>query len=388
METNNGSTFNDNNGNLKVAVNSIQRTLFVERLKVDVHYPCDRIIPYDTDNLYPNKIKSIAERSSTTMGAIDNMGDFISGEGFDNMDLVVNRDGQSMWDILRHIAYSRSMFKGYALHFNYNLFGQISEITPINFEFVRWSKDLRTYTVTPFWGKRNYREEVIYTPFDISNVKSEIELAKGVQNYKGQLYYWIPNKHDWYTVCTFDSMLDDAQFEAEAKLYSLSSSQNDYSLSGIVAIPLPIQDKDMIDNLKSDLKGDTGAANAGGVRVIEAMPTEGLNGWKWFTPISRNNIDSLHKNQVERAIFNIYAGFKQPPILSGVSSAGMFNEASFADAFNYYNAMTESYRKDIEKELTKIMAQSVWSNFGEIQIVPKKYTTRDQQQTLTPEQNG
>ena len=88
--------------------------------------------------------------------------------------------------------------------------------------------------------------------------------------------------------------------------------------------------------------------------------------------MSRNNIDDLHTNQIERAKLNIYANFNQPPILSGISYEGMFNEASFADAFNYYNAATETNRKEIEKELTKILAESIWK-VGEIQIEPKTY---------------
>ena len=376
--TNNTTTLKEVNSDLKVAVNSIQRTLFVERLHVNIHYPADRIIPYDRDNLYPNKIKSIAQRSGTTKGAIKKLAEYSTGEGFTGMNVVVNRDGQTMWDILRHVSSEKSMFGGYALHFNYNVFGKIAEINPVNFDFVRWAKNLQQYIVSPDWGKRRRKaDEITYNPFAPDNVLAEIEAAEGIEKYKGQLLYWIPNLADWYAPCNWDSVLDDAQFEAEAKLYSLSSVQNDYSLSGVLAYPKNIESSDEIKKIKEDVKGDTGSANAGGVRVIGAMPTEGMNNWKWFTPISRNNIDNLHTNQVERAKFNIYAAFNQPPILSGVASEGMFNEASFADAFNYYNSATETDRKEIERELNKIMAVSIWPSLSNIEIIPKKYVTRE-----------
>ncbi len=376
---NNGSTINQVDGNLKVAVNSIQRTLFVERLYVNIYYPADRIIPYDIDNLYPNKVKSIASRSGAVSSAIETLSAFISGEGFNGMDTKVNREGKTLWDILRHICYSKAMFKGFALHFNYNLLGQIIEINPINFEFVRWHKDLHRFVVNPDWKRRNRRkEEIEYYPFDPANVINEINECGGVANYKGQLFYWIPNMSDWYTTCNWDSVLDDAQFEAESKLYSLSSIQNDYSLAGIVSYPKHLADDSEIKNLKEDLKGDMGSANAGGIRVIGAMPSENMNSnWKWFTPISRNNIDNLHTNQIERAIFNIYAAFRQPPILNGVTKDGMFNQESFADAFNYYNTSTETERKEVEKELTKILSFSVWPIT--VQIVPKKFALRQKQ---------
>lgn len=157
-----------NNGDLKVAVNSLQRTLFVERLYVNTAFPADRIIPYDLDNLYPNKIKTIAQRSGTTKSAIGKLSEFISGDGFPSMNVVVNSDKQTLWDILRHCADSRAMFKGFALHFNYNLLGQITEINPVNFEFVRWSKDLTKLVVNPDWARRNLRRsEVEYMPLTL-----------------------------------------------------------------------------------------------------------------------------------------------------------------------------------------------------------------------------
>jgi hypothetical protein len=386
---NNGSTLNvQDNSNLKVAVNSIQRTLLVERLHVPVKYPADRIIPYDLDNLYPNKIKSIAQRSGSTMSAIGTLSAFISGEGFDNMDAIVNEDGQNLWDILRYIDDSISMFGGFALHLNYNLLGKISQIYPVNFEFVRWSRDLKRFVVNPDWFRRNRRaEEITYNPFNPDTALAEMNQDGGYEKYKGQLYYWIPNLSDWYCTTHWDSVLDDAQFEAECKLYSLSSVQNDYSLGGFLVYPKGLSDATEIAAIKDDLQNDKGSSNAGGTRVFGVNPSEMLNSWKYFNPISRNNIDGLHTNQIERAKFNIYAAFRQPPILNGVVKDGMFNQESFADAFNYYNSATETQRKIVEKELSKILKYSSWSGLGEIKIKPKQFILRGTQR-LTPPQNG
>lgn len=376
-ETNNIGSFEKKSSDVKVAVNSIQRTLYVKRLHVDIAYPVDKIIPYDKDNHYPNKVKEIAQRSGTTMGAINKYSEFISGEGFEGMDTEINRKGQSLWDILRHISYSKAMFKGYALHFNYNVLGQITEINPINFEFVRWHRDLNKLVVNCDWIKRRNlkQQEEEYYPYDPSNVGNEIMECGGIGNYNGQLFYWIPNLSDWYTPCTWDSAIDDAQFEAEAKLYSLSSIQNDYSLSGYILYPKNITDKGDIDAIKEEYSKDKGSSNAGGVRVIGTMPVEGMNNWKLFHPISRNNIDNLHTNQKEDSRFNIYATFNMPPILCGVAKGGMFNQESFADAFHYYNSATETDRKDTEKDLTKILENSIW-DIGDIQIKPKNFQMR------------
>jgi hypothetical protein len=378
MANNDGSLNKEINSDVKIAVNSIQRTLYVKRLHVDIAYPQEKIIPYDKDNLYPNKVKEIARRSGTTIGAINKMAEFIAGDGFQNMDITINENGNNLWDILQHIAISKAMFGGFALHFNYNMLGQITQINPINFEFVRWHKSLKKFVVNTDWSKKTLKkEEIEYNIFNPDNVFLEIQECGGVENYKGQIYYWIPNMTDWYIPCTWDAALDDAQFEAEAKLYSLSSIQNDYSLAGIVSYPGALADKDDIKDLRANLGKDVGSANAGGTRIVGATPTENLSNWRWFTPISRNNIDDLHTHQKEDAKFNIYSAFGMPPILCGVTKDGMFNQESFADAFHYYNSITESYRKVVEKEINKILKFSIWANLGEIQIIPKTFEMRE-----------
>lgn len=392
---NNGSTIEGkehtfNGSNFTVAVNSIQRTLTVERMHVNVSRITDTYLPYDVDNLYPQKVKSIAQRSGSTMSAIETLSSFISGDGFMGMDQVVNREGQTLWDITRHISTSKATFKGFALHFNYNVLGQITEINPINFEFIRWYRDLNKFVYNPDWKRRMLRksEEKIYNPFWPEKVQSEIIKAGGIDRYDGQIYYWIPNIADYYTTCTWDSVLDDAQLEAEVKLYSLSCVQNDYSIGGYTILPRNLVEPDEIEAYKEELRKDKGAANAGGIRVFSPIPAETLSQWKYFVPTSRNNIDNLHTNQIERAKFNIYAAFRQPPILNGVTNDGMFNQESFADAFHYYNSSTETERKEVEKELNKILSMSIWSGIGQVQIIQKTFNERQKEgMSQVPGQN-
>jgi len=279
-----------------------------------------------------------------------------------------------LWDILRFIVFQKAMFGGYALHYNYNVFGEISEIQTVPFEYVRWRKDLEKFVVNPDWGKRRRgNDEKEYYPFNPLNVEKEINEVGGIDNYEGQLMYWIPDECELYTTTDWDSVLDDAQFEAEVKIYNLSNIQNDYSLSGFFMYPKTLESSKEISDVKKDLQGDKGSQNAGGIKVIGVPPSSELAGWKFFQSITRNNIDKLFEKQVEMAKFNIYAAFSQPPILNGVATSGMFNQESFMDAFNFYNAQTETERKDIEREMNKIIQQSIWSNLGQIQIIPKKY---------------
>lgn len=366
-------TFNENPK--KVTINTIQRTALVERLCIDRYYTGDRIIPYDIDNLYPNKIKAIALRSGSTKSAIGTQSVFIRGDGYRGMDTIVNKDKQTGWDILRHISKSKSMFGGFALHFNFNVFGIIAEITPVPFEWLRWDRNIQKIVLNTDWAKRRQyvRDEKEYNPYNPENVLSEIESAGGIDKYGGQMLYCIDDWQEVYPIPEWDSVIDDAQFEAESKIYKISCIQNDYSLSGFFMYPKFLESEEEILEIKKDLRGDTGSANAGGIKVFSFNPMEEMKGYKPFHSIGRNNIDNLHKNQNTESVLNIYHAFRQPPILNGVSESGMFNKASFADAHDYYNNQTETERKDIEKEMTKIFQNSIWPM--EVKIIPKKNLT-------------
>lgn len=361
-----------------VTINTIQRTALVERLCVNRIYSHDNIIPYDIDNLYPNKIKNIALRSGTVKGAIQTQSAFVRGEGFDGMDIIINRDGNTLWDILKFMAQQKSMFGGYALHFNLNAFGEITEIQTLPFEWERWHRDLDKIVVNKDWGKRRkFKEEKTYDAFNKNSIDGQLERVENIDDYDGQILYMNDSIHEIYTTTGWDAVIDDAQFEAEAKIYSLSSIQNDYSLSGIVIIPKYLEDDEEVQNWIKELKKDTGTANAGGIRVFGVTPSEEMRAWPWFKPISRNNIDNMFENQKKTAKENIYHWFRQPSILNGMSESGMFNTDDYYQAFTYYNNQTETERKDLEKQLSWILSNSIFP-LDKVEIKPKTFEINGQ----------
>lgn len=377
---NNAGSLNDNlEDGKKVTINAIDRVKYVARLP-KFWGSFRGIWPYGGDNLYPQKVKAIAQRSSTTWGAVNTYSSFISGDGFIGMDTIVNSEGQTAWDLHRFACFQYALFGGFLLHLNFDLNGAVCEINPINFEFGRRSNRNGLIVVNDDWERHLPMSEkkFEYKDFDPKAAVKDIE-EKGIQAYEGQVYYYTPNKEWLYPLPPWDSAMDDAQFEAEAKLYSLSNIQNDYSLSGIFAYPKPLEDEEEIRQIKESFRGDKGSANAGGIKVVGTIPGGDLSNHNWFTPIGRNDIDSLHKQQKEDARFNIYAAMRQPPILSGVATSGMFNRESFKDAGEFYNEITESERKDLERVWRGIYSASSWDFLSKMEIKPKAFNRENRE---------
>jgi len=124
-----------------------------------------------------------------------------------------------------------------------------------------------------------------------------------------------------------------------------------------------------------------GAENAGKSLVV-TTPLNNQGDAKDFTMVEHltpTNIDKLFVNQNKKAEQDILKTFTMPKILLGISDEGMFNQASFNDAFNYKNADTEGDRKIIERVFNKkVISNSVYDLVVEIQPLEMKETVNRQ----------
>ncbi len=382
MNNASGSFEDDDKIELKIAINSIQETAYVERLPNpnNVFININDVRPYDLDNLYPNKIKSMAQRSQSTISAIKTLSRFSHGQGFVDESvnkITINNIGQTLFDILKHSTSEKSMFNGFALHFNYNIFGEIIEIQEIPFETLRWKYDYSKLVFCIDWrygGFQKTKNRIEYFPFNPDNVINEINKVGGLDNYVGQVLYWIPKLKEIYTLCRFDHCLDDTQFEHESGLYKLRNIQNDYSAGHIFFYPAQIGDELEKMGLINDIKKSRGSGNAGKTKGVPLNPStlQALGNRKMIEEIPRTGIDKMFSKQNEETRFNIYAAFNQPPILNGISKEGMFNQESFIDAFDFYNSITESDRQEIEKVFNKFLSYSIFG-IENIEIKPLEF---------------
>ncbi|RLD69255.1 MAG: hypothetical protein DRI95_00760, partial [Bacteroidetes bacterium] len=213
-----------------------------------------------------------------------------------------------------------------------------------------------------------------YNP-DSYTVREQIKECNGIENYPGQIFY-AKNTMEIYQTAIYDSVLDDIQTEAEAKLFSISNLQNGFSASGIFKYPANLDSNEEFKEVKKRLNNVKGSANAGRFLTVPYLPgtppTTAL-----FENIQQTDIDKLFTNQRADAKNNIYELFAQPGIINGKADAGMFNQQSMQDAFKFYNSVTAPARQQLEIELTTLFSNSNFQNEIElpIKINPLQYGT-------------
>lgn len=366
------------------------------------------IIPYGLDNIYPQRIFEAISKSPTGGGCTKRMKEFVFGLGFASSgNTIVNRDGSTLNDVLNEAVISYAFYKGFALHFNFNIFGQITEITPVDLRFIRKDKDLIKVVFSEWMLSRHSytTEQVEVDLYEKDSLNEKLNKSReSLKDYKGQVLYFSADGQI-YPTATIDSASVSASYELEAQVYPYANLKNGFSGNTIIKYPSmltgtesqeeigsvnAIEGIDQVTEEDSKLTGSSslerqlealhGAENAGNSLVVE-VPTDVSGVFKDFKMVENltpTNVDALFVNQNLKAENDILKVYTMPKILLGVSDGGMFNEASFIDAFNYKNADTEADRKIIERVFNSFLPRSVF-DISDIEIQPLEMKEQKQQ---------
>lgn len=353
------------------------------------------IIPFGMDNLYPQRIFDAISKSPTGRGCSKRLKEFVFGLGVDlGGEIVVNRDGDTLNDVIEESVRLYSYHYGFAIHFNFNIFGQISEMTAIDIRYIRKDQEL-SKGIFAEWDIRQssfiHDEQTEVDLYDANNLKEKIAATEGgFKKYKGQLLYFSADQQI-YPTAIIDSAAVSASYEEEAQIYPYANIKNGFSGNTIIKYPSmmtgtdsqeefngsDVSDQNISDNpadkLENQLGMMHGSENAGSSLVVQVPVgvTGEFKDFKMVENLTPTNVDGLFLNQNTKAENDILKVYTMPKILLGISDAGMFNEASFNDAFNYKNADTEGDRRIVERVFNSFLSRSVFG-VNKINLIPLK----------------
>jgi hypothetical protein len=356
----------------------------------------EEIVPFGLDNIYPQRIFEAVTKSPTASGCAKRTTEFIMGLGVENGEEIVNRRGETLNQVLAQCERSYSVYGGFAIHFNFNILGQITEMTNVDLRYIRKTRDLEKAVIAE-WERKSYGiyqdTHAVIDLYNPDSLPQMVKKAKGIKKYNGQLLYFSADGNI-YPTAPIDSASVAANYEEKSQIYSYANINNGFSGTTIVKIPnnsigsetqeeisegasddstTNSNDKSPMTKMEQSLESLHGAENTGSSLVIE-VPTDANGTFHDFTMVENltpTNVDDLYLNQDKKQEENIFKSYTMPKILLGVSDQGMFNEASFNDAFNYKNADTEGDRKVIERVFNSFLPRTVF-DAKQIVIVPLK----------------
>ena len=347
------------------------------------------------NNLYPQIVEGIRDRSYTIKSACDRLQKFLRGEGFEDPSLaglVVNQKGQTLQDILRMITIDAATYSGsFVVHLGVNLLGEYNNLSVWPMAYWRFglpdeNGDVFDYKFNSNWEQDPYKE--------ISNAKRILEYPKFIPDkefiktqieewsekrtgYPGQVYFVTPLE-DQYPLATFDTVLDQGQTQEEIGIFRLSSIQNGLNAGSIFSYPGKFDDTTKERQFKESLNEFKGGQGANSIIVIE--DESGLKKAEdMVTPLTIANNDKIHEFISKDDKNAIMEAFAMPKGILGVlPEAGMFNQQQLEEEYYYYNSITRDFRTDISSALKKIFSnwyRPVESDFKIKELVYKKQST-------------
>lgn len=353
-----------------MGVNVVRYDPDIKRLRTFIDRT-DGIQWYTRNNLYPQIVEAIRDRSYTIKSACDRLAKFMRGQGFEDAalaDLVVNEKGQKMKDILKAIVQDASTYSGsFVVHLGVNLLGEYNSISVWPLAYWRLglpddNGDVHELKYNSNWEQDPYKEisnaKTILTYPKFNPNKDEIleQIEEYGLNYPGQVFYVSPLE-DQYPLATFDSVLDQGQTQEEIGIFRLASIQNGLNAATIFSYPGKFEDKTKEKEFKKELNEFMGGKGAGSVMVVEddgATPTKAGD---LITNLTLPNNDKIHEFISRDDKNAIMEAFAMPKGILGVlPESGMFNQQQLQEEYNYYNTITRDYRDDISEAFKKIFS--------------------------------
>jgi len=313
------------------------------------------------DNLYPQRMNEIMLRSPLTKASVQTLADFITGDGWNNNgEDIANEDAQTWNDLLNLTAEDFSVFRGFALHLNFNGLGEVTEVQHIPFEYVRYGLPDETGRHVDVKVSNNWEQDSntlpqgsILEPVEFPIFNPLTAQAETLTSGHGQVLYFTGNI-DNYPLATFDSVSNAAQSDHDVQLFERNTVHNGFSGATLFKHPGPIESSREKAEFIAKAAQFTGP-DAPGLWVVET--DEDFTG-DILESIPPNNNDTLYLNLTAHTRNTIIQAYRQPQSIRAIQPEGsVFTQQQIADGYLFYNLITKNFRSTFNR---------VFNSFGQL----------------------
>lgn len=355
---------------------------------------------YGRDNLYPQNIMSIVKASGTATLCLSRYEKFVEGYGLQDdvlADMIINRDGNTIDNLLKSIACDLTMFGGFALHVNYNVLGQITEVSIVPFEQLRLGETDDNGYVSEIlqhcdWrgektknGKRQLVTEQSITRFKVFNpdpnvVIKEIEDCDDIEHYNGQILWLSMDGKNEYPTPIYDAAVTEISTDEGLGNVKYRNVRNNFLVACMLvakkgAPRINSEGEEIEDDTQlisdEDLVQFQGDSQSSKILYVELENDEDE---PKIVNFPTRNLDKEFQVTDTSVVERIYAQFHQELFYSIRIGKLGFSGDVMQDAYEYYAGEVTNEQRFIERALDTVFKywfdNSISRNFS---IKPLKY---------------
>ena len=379
--------------------------------RIDISYVSRfKMQAYGNDNLYPQNLRAITQSSGTAELCLARYTKFIEGYGFVDesfSELVANHRGETADDVLHNVAADLARFGGFAVHVNYNVLGEITTMAHVPFENCRLEEPddaghVAHIIVHADWTGKTTRmgkvlrvsEETIdrICVFDPRPevVLSQMELAGGISQYKGQILWFSMAGAGTYPTPIYDAVVTEISTDEGLGNVKYRNVRNNFLVSCMLVTKRGIpridtetgeeEEREMIS--ADDLKVFQGDENTGKIMLVEVENDEDK---PEILAFPTKNYDKDFQTTDASVIERIYAQFHQELFHAIRMGKLGFSGDVMRDAYEYYAGEVTTEQRAIQRAFARIMkawGSGEWAN-TDFTLQPLKYISTEQPQVNT-----
>lgn len=358
---------------------------------------------YGDDNLYPNRQEDLIKNSPTGGTCLERYISFLEGNGFYNEDFaryVCNRYGDTMDDILRQVASDIGKFNGFALHVNYNVDLDISELQYVPFKTCRLDEEddngyIPFISIHPDWegnktrrgkpvavNKKTIRKVYPFNPIK-TVVMAQIEADGGIESYRGQILWVSVQGGRVYPTTMYDKVTTELSVDEGISNVKYRNVRNNFLPAALLmrrkGLTVVTNDdgtesfeEESDDALQEELATFQGDENACAIMDITYQQEEDI---PKYQAIEGVNFDKKFLSTESSTVERIYAAFGQEPwYCVRVGKVG-FSGDVLREAYEYYNSYVDNTRRIMTRAIESIFLH--WGDkecpLGDYRIEPLIY---------------
>lgn len=359
---------------------------------------------YGYDNLYPQNLAHITDASGTACLCLNRYARFIEGYGFNDNILALsklNNKGDTADDVLRSVANDLARFGGFALHVNYNVLCQVSEVSHVPFEYCRLEEtdddgNVAHILIHPDWeqkktrngkrlmlSERNIERLNIFNP-DPDIVRQQIENVGGIDAYRGQILWVSMDGKGTYPTPIYDAAITDISTDEGLGNVKMRNARNNFLVSCMLVTKKGFQKVDengnVVDEGKlisdEDFKNFQGDENTGKILMVELENDEDEPKVIGFPT---RNFDKEFSVTDASVVERIYAQFHQELFHAIRIGKLGFSGQVMRDAYEYYAGEVTTEQRVIERAFKTILTNwkdPVLQN-ASVKLQPLKYISSE-----------
>ena len=324
-------TINNNIEKAKIQLSALNPYLQDNKVEnVEKEISCVDFIAWGSDNQYPGYLFSLYEDCATLQSIINGTVDFVCGNDITcnllMFEKTVNKNGDTISDIIQRISTDYLIFGGFALQVIRNAVGNITELYWIDFTKIRSDRKNEVFFYSEDWCKSYGRVKyIVYPKFntDDSNPTS--------------IFYYKGNKtRGTYPTPLYNAAITSCELEKKINQFHLSEINNNFLTSKIINFNSGVPDDDLKNEIERNLNEKfSGAENAG--RILISF-NNNKDSETTVADIPQDEFGERYDSLAKRSTSQIFTAFRATPNLFGLPTETTgFNQQEFAEAFKLYN---------------------------------------------------